>query len=86
LGVAYNLPPDVERIGLKPQVCGKGFHVECVFDNLRLWLTGLDSSGVFQFPVEGYTALQQVDPAHTSVTTEVKGKRVLTCMMIALTL
>jgi len=69
LGVAFNLPPDMDKIGLKPQICGKGFHVECVFDNL-------------QHPVEGYTAIQQVDPAHTSVTSVVKGKRVLTCMIL----
>ena len=32
LGVAFQIGPDMQRTGLKPALCGKGFHAQCNFD------------------------------------------------------
>lgn len=69
-GVAFKLDQDFDRIGLKPQVCGKAFHVECMFDN-------------FKHPVKEFHPVGKIDPKHTPQgTSQVKGKRVLQCMVL----
>jgi len=53
LGVAFKLPPDLQRIGLKPHICGKGFMAAARFD------------GPMEYPVEGYVPIGEIDPTHT---------------------
>eukprot|EP00397_Hematodinium_sp_SG-2012_P004240 GEMP01004251.1.p1 GENE.GEMP01004251.1~~GEMP01004251.1.p1 ORF type:complete len:866 (+),score=200.41 GEMP01004251.1:690-3287(+) len=69
LGEAFSIPVDFERIGLKPQLSGKGFHVECRFESM-------------EFPVEGYEPIGKIDPTHTAQATDVKGKRFTMCMIL----
>mmetsp|Transcript_93661 Transcript_93661/g.270613 ORF Transcript_93661/g.270613 Transcript_93661/m.270613 type:complete len:871 (-) Transcript_93661:206-2818(-) len=54
LGVAFSIPEDMRRAGLKPHVCGKGFAVVCKFD------------GPLEYPREGFLPIGKVDPDHTS--------------------
>ncbi|CAE7817129.1 DDX1 [Symbiodinium sp. CCMP2456] len=71
LGVAYKLPPDMQRIGLKPHICGKGFMAAARFD------------GPMEYPVEGYTPVGEIDPTHTPQgTSQAKGKRPPLCMIL----
>lgn len=71
LGVAYKLPPDMNRIGLKPHICGKGFMAACKFD------------GPMEYPVDGYMPIGEIDPAHTPQgTSGAKGKRPPMCMIL----
>lgn len=71
LGVAFKLSPDMQRIGLKPHVCGKGFMVACKFD------------GPMEYPIEGYAPIGEVDPTHTPQgTAQAKGKRPPMCMIL----
>jgi len=70
LGVAFKLDAEFERIGLKPQVCGKAFHVECKFDN-------------FKYPIQGFAPIGKIDPKHSPQgTAQAKGKRILQCMIL----
>merc|ERR1719506_916848 len=60
-----------QRIGLKPHVCGKGFMAACKFD------------GPFEYPIDGYTAIGEIDPSHTPQgTSQAKGKRPPMCMIL----
>eukprot|EP00930_Biecheleria_cincta_P098189 TRINITY_DN89871_c0_g1_i1.p1 TRINITY_DN89871_c0_g1~~TRINITY_DN89871_c0_g1_i1.p1 ORF type:complete len:864 (-),score=201.99 TRINITY_DN89871_c0_g1_i1:154-2745(-) len=71
LGVAYKLPPDMNRIGLKPHICGKGFMAACKFD------------GPMEYPVDGYAPIGEIDPTHTPQgTSGAKGKRPPMCMIL----
>ncbi|CAJ1334724.1 unnamed protein product, partial [Effrenium voratum] len=71
LGVAYKLPPDMQRIGLKPHICGKGFMAAAKFD------------GPMEYPVEGYAPIGEIDPTHTPQgTSQAKGKRPPLCMIL----
>lgn len=71
LGVAYKLPADMQRIGLKPHVCGKGFMAACKFD------------GPMEYPRDGYTPIGEVDPSHTPQgTAQARGKRPPMCMIL----
>lgn len=54
LGVAYHIPDELKRVGLKPHICGKGFAVACKFD------------GPLEYPLESFTPIGKVDPDHTS--------------------
>lgn len=70
LGKAFDLPADFERIGLKPQVCGKAFWVKCNFDYC-------------EFPAEGFTPIGNIDPKDSlqgMVTST--GKRPPLCMIL----
>ena len=69
LGTAWDVPEEqFERIGLKPQLCGKAFNVECRFDQM-------------EYPVEGYKPIGQVDPKDTPQgVSQARGKRPLLCM------
>ncbi|CAK0796045.1 unnamed protein product, partial [Prorocentrum cordatum] len=71
LGVAYKIPPDLLRIGLKPHICGKGFMAAATFD------------GPMEYPVEGYTPIGAIDPSHTPQgMSQAKGKRPPMCMIL----
>mmetsp|Transcript_35620 Transcript_35620/g.81633 ORF Transcript_35620/g.81633 Transcript_35620/m.81633 type:complete len:872 (+) Transcript_35620:48-2663(+) len=71
LGVAHKLPADLQRIGLKPHVCGKGFMVACNFD------------GPMEYPVEGYLPIGEIDPSHTPQgTSQARGKRPPMCIIL----
>lgn len=71
LGVAFKLPADMQRIGLKPHICGKGFHCAAKFD------------GPMEYPVAGYTPIGEIDPSHTPQgTSQAKGKRPPLCMIL----
>lgn len=71
MGVAFKLSPDMQRIGLKPHICGKGFMAACKFD------------GPMEFPVEGYKPIGEIDPTHTPQgTAQAKGKRPPMCMIL----
>eukprot|EP00929_Paragymnodinium_shiwhaense_P096816 TRINITY_DN5851_c0_g1_i1.p1 TRINITY_DN5851_c0_g1~~TRINITY_DN5851_c0_g1_i1.p1 ORF type:complete len:868 (+),score=246.36 TRINITY_DN5851_c0_g1_i1:131-2734(+) len=71
LGVAFKLPPDMQRIGLKPHICGKGFMAACRFD------------GPMEYPVEGYTPIGEVNPSDTPQgTAQARGKRPPMCMIL----
>lgn len=71
LGVAYKLSPDMQRIGLKPHVCGKGFKAACNFD------------GPMEYPIEGYANIGEIDPSHSPQgTSQAKGKRPPLCMIL----
>jgi len=71
LGVAFKLPADLARIGLKPHICGKGFEAACNFD------------GPMEYPVEGYTPVGDIDPSHTPQgTSQAKGKRPPMCIIL----
>ncbi|CAL1145058.1 unnamed protein product [Cladocopium goreaui] len=50
LGVAYKLSPDMQGIGLKPHICGKGFMAAAKFD------------GPMEYPVEGYLPVGPMKP------------------------
>ncbi|CAD7927474.1 unnamed protein product [Amoebophrya sp. A120] len=71
LGLAYELDPNQwERTGLKPQICGKRFNVECRFD-------------FCEYPVDDYTPLGQIDPKDTPQGLGgTRGKRPLLCMIL----
>lgn len=71
LGVAYKLSPDMQGIGLKPHICGKGFMAAAKFD------------GPMEYPVEGYLPVGEIDPTHTPQgTSQAKGKRPPLCMIL----
>jgi len=71
LGVAYKISVDMQRTGLKPHISGKGFMAACNFD------------GPFEYEVEGFTAIGQIDPTHTPQgTSQTKGKRPPMCVIL----
>eukprot|EP00416_Gambierdiscus_australes_P015502 CAMPEP_0171072016 /NCGR_PEP_ID=MMETSP0766_2-20121228/10622_1 /TAXON_ID=439317 /ORGANISM="Gambierdiscus australes, Strain CAWD 149" /LENGTH=873 /DNA_ID=CAMNT_0011528575 /DNA_START=17 /DNA_END=2638 /DNA_ORIENTATION=+ len=71
LGVAFKLPPDLQRIGLKPHICGKGFMAASKFD------------GPMEYPIEGYVPIGEIDPTHTPQgTSQARGKRPPMCMIL----
>jgi len=71
LGVAFKLPEELEKVGLKPHVCGKAFHVACNFE------------GEMEYPIQGYTSIGDADPTHTSSGMSYSaGKRPPMCMIL----
>mmetsp|Transcript_97582 Transcript_97582/g.300820 ORF Transcript_97582/g.300820 Transcript_97582/m.300820 type:complete len:866 (-) Transcript_97582:52-2649(-) len=71
LGVAFKLPPDLQRIGLKPHICGKGFMAAGRFD------------GPMEYPVEGFMPIGEIDPTHTPQgMSQARGKRPPLCMIL----
>lgn len=71
LGVAFKLPADLARIGLKPHICGKGFLAAARFD------------GPMEYPIDGYTPIGEIDPSHTPQgTAQARGKRPPMCMIL----
>mmetsp|Transcript_175329 Transcript_175329/g.562407 ORF Transcript_175329/g.562407 Transcript_175329/m.562407 type:complete len:830 (-) Transcript_175329:90-2579(-) len=54
LGVAFTIPEELKKVGLKPHICGKAFAAAAKFD------------GPLEYGVEKYTPIGQIDPEHTS--------------------
>eukprot|EP01054_Gregarina_sp_Poly1_P005909 Gregarina_sp_Poly_1__5908@NODE_310_length_9629_cov_213_427526_g267_i0_p2_GENE_NODE_310_length_9629_cov_213_427526_g267_i0NODE_310_length_9629_cov_213_427526_g267_i0_p2_ORF_typecomplete_len759_score107_28DEAD/PF00270_29/2_3e41DEAD/PF00270_29/1_6e03Helicase_C/PF00271_31/2_8e21SPRY/PF00622_28/4_2e21ResIII/PF04851_15/0_67ResIII/PF04851_15/0_00034ERCC3_RAD25_C/PF16203_5/3_2e05UTP25/PF06862_12/6_7e02UTP25/PF06862_12/0_11_NODE_310_length_9629_cov_213_427526_g267_i01342410 len=59
LGPAFELPSSMQSNPLKPHVCGKGFHVRIVIQNLR-------------YPIPGYTPVADI-ATHHSISTMATG-------------
>jgi len=71
LGVAFKLGAELEGVGLKPHICGKGFAVAVKFDR------------PMEYPVDGYTPVGEIDPEHASkLTAEAKSGRPPMCMIL----
>lgn len=71
LGVAFTMPDDLEDVGFKPHICGKGFSAVAKFD------------GPMEYPVEGYAPLGDIDPAHRGTGAAVPtGARLPLCMIL----
>eukprot|EP00929_Paragymnodinium_shiwhaense_P000883 TRINITY_DN101089_c0_g1_i1.p1 TRINITY_DN101089_c0_g1~~TRINITY_DN101089_c0_g1_i1.p1 ORF type:complete len:833 (-),score=257.16 TRINITY_DN101089_c0_g1_i1:120-2618(-) len=70
LGVAFDLPEDLHKTGLKPHVCGKGFHVALKFD------------GPMEYPVKGYAPIGDLDPEHAGNTKAPVGNRAPMCVVL----
>ena len=59
-------------MGMKPHIAGKWFDVECRFEERDI-----------EYPVEGYTAIGEVNPKDTPQgVTHASGKRPLLCMIL----
>jgi len=69
LGVAYKIPEELRRVGLKPHVCGKGFAAVCKFEAL-------------EYQLQGYTPMGKIDPQHTSGAAEDDGKAPPMCLIL----
>mmetsp|Transcript_59261 Transcript_59261/g.132974 ORF Transcript_59261/g.132974 Transcript_59261/m.132974 type:complete len:819 (+) Transcript_59261:88-2544(+) len=69
LGVAYQLPEDLE-VGLKPHICGKGFHAIVRFESM-------------EFAVEGYAAIGEAVAEHVSKgQARASGKQLPLCLIL----
>lgn len=72
LGVAYSIPEALRKVGLKPHVCGKKFAAAVNFD------------GPLEYELQGFRAVGQIDPAHTSRPSEFESgvKRLPKCLVL----
>jgi len=71
LGVAFNLDENLDGVGLKPHVCGKGFAVAVKFDR------------PMEYPVDGFTPIGEADPEQIEkATAESKRGRPPLCMIL----
>merc|ERR1719409_499184 len=70
LGVAFHLPEDAHKTGLKPHVAGKGFNAAFKFD------------GPMEYPVKGYAPVGDIAPEHAGNTAAPTGSRAPACIVL----
>mmetsp|Transcript_73787 Transcript_73787/g.153751 ORF Transcript_73787/g.153751 Transcript_73787/m.153751 type:complete len:825 (-) Transcript_73787:77-2551(-) len=70
LGVAFTIPEEMRKVGLKPHICGKAFAAVAKFDS------------PMEYGVEKYKPLGQIDPNHTSGVSNTEGKAQLPMCLI----